>query len=573
MAGNYEMFEAVGHGGMANVYRARDLDLEREVAIKELSAQLTENERFVHLFLSEARKMASISHPNVLPIFAIDDGQERPRLVMELAASSLADQLSEGPVEPLLVKRIGRQVLAGLEAIHQAGLVHRDIKPGNILYSRGFYKIADFGIATGDGDGQTQVLATPKYMSPEILIRPHLVGPASDLYSLGLLLYEALVGSERFERAASHVVNATVDATVNATVNATVSANSEHLDSTPPAEARPQVWHSFHGAPGELLPPHLLNSEIPEDLSLWISKLVKKDLSERFETCREAITTLDRGVAGLHDLARESTPSYGAEMTQPVAPRAPKKGLSTLQIVLLSLLLVMGVVTVVTVGLLTSRHRQPPVEVVLPPPEAGIEDVTVKHAPPPPSPPPPPPPELPGTKAAASADRLAEALTPFLSTEAQAALHLESASGSRVRFGELLRLRATSSTEAYAAIFLLFSTGDAALLYPSARAPVLRLAAGRPTTLPLREHAATGYRIEVSEPAGRDHAFLLTSTSPLPSPPMGPPLGTWMSAHPFTPGDVWSPAVQLVRWAADQRRDAPESTELVRVEILVDAPP
>lgn len=641
MSGNYEILGAVGHGGMANVYQARDLDLDRDVAIKELSEQLSESERFVHLFLSEARKMASISHPNVLPIHSIDDGHPCPRLVMELAESSLADQIGEQACEPVFVERVGRQILQGLEAIHAAGLVHRDIKPANIFYSRGFYKIGDFGIAT-DGEEHTQLLATPRYLAPEVLNRPHLVGPASDLYSLGLILYEALVGSSRFEEAVARVVDAETAA----------------VGGGAPQAQRKHLWRAFHGGAGELPPPHELNSEISEALSRWVAKLTAKDVAKRFQTCREALTTLDRGGTA------EITPGqFGPGVTQPIDPAARKKSLGPLQIVLIA-----GILLISILGgwLAWKRYSRADVEIVSRPPgamvyfegeklertpykesvrfgatielrldgfktykatfERGNEElggeltwvpVTITSEPvgagvvvdgetvgatplqlvrtgvseaeirleleghvsrneivqagsgPLHLVLEPRPPELPGPEAAASPTALAAALERWVSTNPTSRIALASGDGSRVRFGEIMRWRVRVTRPAHAALFLLLSNGDVALLYPSPPVGGLQLGPDREIELPLAEHASAGYRLEASEPAGRDLAFLLTSNEPLPPPPAGEPLGRWSIYYPWTAGDAASPALALVRWAAELRRDD-ETSELVRDELVVE---
>lgn len=642
MSKKYERKETLGHGGMANVYRAWDVSLKRDVAIKELSEEFAESERFVHLFLSEGHKMASINHPNVLQIYdSDDDGQQPPRLVMELAESTLADQIGTTASEPVLVERVGRQVLQGLEAIHKKDLVHRDIKPANIFYSGdGIYKIGDFGIAT-DGEEHTQLLATPKYMAPEVLSRPHLVGPASDLYSLGLILYEALVGSARFEEVVTRVVDAETAA----------------VAPPPPPGARKQLWRMFHGSGGDLPAPHTLDSEIPKSLSRWISKLTRKNISERFGSCREALATLDRGTsAGTEQI-------YGAEVTQPVEPE-PKKRLGGLQIGLLAALAVM----LLGAGIfLYGLYNRPTVEITSEPEgaaiyfegkevgqtpmtermrvgatvelrlegfeaaEATLEDrkapllhvplkwrpVMIRSEPegarliadgeergltpfafvgqgtqmqvsleregyetesfevepghePPVKVLKPRLPVLPQAEAAASPDRLADALRGFLTAGSDNRLAVDGSDDSRVRFGQLIRLRAEVRETAHAALFLLFSTGDAVVLYPSRRAGALRLEAGETAVLPRPVDARSGYRLEASEPAGRDLAFLLTSRDPLPEPPTGQPLGRWATQFAFAGGDR-SPALALVRWAAGVRHAEPQGTELVMTEILVEA--
>ena len=337
MGDRYQDPQIIGQGGMAKVYRADDTEMGRSVAIKELSDSAARSERNLVKFVAEGCKMASINHPNVVQIFDIeDDGEAPPRLIMELAEGTWADHLQAGPVDVPLVQRVARQVLQGLEAVHQAGFVHRDVKPANLLYfDNGLFKIGDFGIATGD-DEQTQVLATPKYMAPETLTRPHLVGPPSDLYSLGLTLYEALVGSERFEDPVRRTVQ---------------------LDN---GDAR-HVWQAFHGGP-EILPSVLeLRPEVPEAFSRWLDRLLCKEPDDRFQTCREALVTLERSLSESSTpfdgfVAFEPGQSAGVEATQRIEPTR-RKGLSTLQLVLLAL--VIGVMLGGALLILSGPSRLP----------------------------------------------------------------------------------------------------------------------------------------------------------------------------------------------------------------------
>ena len=340
MGERYQDLRILGQGGMAKVHRAEDTELGRAVAIKELSDEAVRSERNLVKFVAEGRKMASINHPNVVQIFAIeDDGTAPPRLVMELAQGTLVGHLQAGPVDLPLARRLASQILSGLEAVHGAGFVHRDVKPANLLYfDNGLFKIGDFGIATGD-DEQTQVLATPKYMAPEILTRPHQVGPPADLYALGLTLYEALVGSERFEDAVRRAVR---------------------LDDTGPAGTR-HLWQAFHGGPETLPSVATLRPDVPEEFSRWLDRLLCKESEARFQTCREALLSLERSApdpssggsgAGL-GLPSADAGTAGVELTQRIEP-VTRSGLATLHIVLIALVLGVTVGGVGLPGILAS---------------------------------------------------------------------------------------------------------------------------------------------------------------------------------------------------------------------------
>jgi serine/threonine-protein kinase len=199
-SGRYRVADVLGRGGMAVVYLARDDELERPVAIKVLAGHLADDQVFRDRFLREARLAAGLSHPNVVQIYDAGEDDGDPYIVMEyVEGCTLADEL-EGAraLDPARVVDLGVQVCAGLEHAHAAGLVHRDIKPGNLLLGAGdTVKIADFGIArAAETTRLTQmgsVLGTAAYLSPEQALGEE-VTAAADIYSLGCVLYECLTG-------------------------------------------------------------------------------------------------------------------------------------------------------------------------------------------------------------------------------------------------------------------------------------------------------------------------------------------------------------------------------------------
>lgn len=202
LAGRYDLHEQLGSGGMATVYAAHDRLLDREVAVKLLDPtssvpQLRER------FLREARAAASLSHPNAVAVHDVGEDSGQPYLVMELVpGEGLDDVLRRGPLDPAEAVHIMDGVLAALSAAHARGLVHRDVKPSNILLTRdGQPKLADFGIAkalaAGDITTHGIVLGTPTYLSPEQAAGRQATA-ASDLYAAGLVLYECLAGAPPF---------------------------------------------------------------------------------------------------------------------------------------------------------------------------------------------------------------------------------------------------------------------------------------------------------------------------------------------------------------------------------------
>ncbi len=198
--GRYVLEREIGRGGMAEVYAAHDTSLDRRVAVKVLARHLAGDaglrERFVH----EGRYAARLSHPNVVGVYDSGDDGGSPYIVMELVeGTTLQDELERrGALPASEVESIARQACAGLAHAHEAGIVHRDVKPQNLLLTRaGTVKISDFGIARGGaGPGITQageLLGTVEYLAPEV-VDGHAATASSDLYALGAVLYRLLTG-------------------------------------------------------------------------------------------------------------------------------------------------------------------------------------------------------------------------------------------------------------------------------------------------------------------------------------------------------------------------------------------
>ncbi|MET8857146.1 serine/threonine-protein kinase [Streptomyces sp. NPDC004579] len=210
LAGRYRLVESIGSGGMGRVWRAHDEVLHRAVAVKELTAALyvSDSEQSVLLARTraEARAAARINHSAVVTVHDVLDHDGRPWIVMELVeGESLADAVKErGRIEPREAARIGLWVLRALRAAHAAGVLHRDIKPGNVLLGRDSrVLLTDFGIAQIEGDTTItrtgEVVGSVDYLAPE-RVRGHDPGPASDLWALGATLYTAVEGRSPFRR-------------------------------------------------------------------------------------------------------------------------------------------------------------------------------------------------------------------------------------------------------------------------------------------------------------------------------------------------------------------------------------
>jgi serine/threonine protein kinase len=225
--GSYQLGELLGVGGMAEVYRAEDLLLQREVAVKVLAAHLADNAEYAERFRAEAHRVGSLSHPHLVPIYHAGEaevqGMHLLYLVMPLLHESLRDlRRREGKLPPAEASWLVLQVADGLDAAHRSGIIHRDVKPGNVLLDTdGHPLLADFGIArelcatspSGIAPTQTgEVVGTPEYMAPEQL-RGATIDQRADVYALGAVLYELLTGRLPFDGAtaydlAAHVLHA-----------------------------------------------------------------------------------------------------------------------------------------------------------------------------------------------------------------------------------------------------------------------------------------------------------------------------------------------------------------------------
>lgn len=260
-AERYELIEKIAEGGMARVYRARDLLLKRTVAVKVLKDQMTGDAAFIRRFEREAQSAAALSHPHIVNIYDVGEEEGTYFMVMEYVdGNNLKEYIREkGPLSAHEAVRITRKIAEALEKAHAAGVIHRDIKPQNILFSReGKVKVTDFGIAIG-GDGVTvtaggEIIGSVQYISPE-QARGGVAGKQSDLYSLGIVLYEMVTGKVPF------------------TGDSPVAVAMKHIQE-------------------QIVPPRRLVDSIPEALEQIILKAVEKDSAERYSSARELLEDL-----------------------------------------------------------------------------------------------------------------------------------------------------------------------------------------------------------------------------------------------------------------------------------------
>jgi serine/threonine protein kinase len=287
--GEYEVIEVVGQGGMGAVLRAFDTKLSRVVAVKVMSPGLASNPTAVMRFLREATTAAAVHHDHVVTIHAVDDAHRPPYLVMEFVdGQTLQEKIDrEGALELKQILRIGSQAAAGLEAAHKMGLIHRDVKPANILLENGVerVKISDFGLARAADDlqiTQTGLIAgTPQYMSPE-QAKGESIDARSDLFSLGSVLYTMCTGRPAFR------------------ADSTVAVLRRVCDAAP-------------------RPIHEWNAEIPSWLEAIVNKLLAKEPADRFQTAGEVAGLLGQHLAHVQNPTQVPAPAPIAELPLQVA--------------------------------------------------------------------------------------------------------------------------------------------------------------------------------------------------------------------------------------------------------------
>lgn len=275
IAGRYRVDELIGHGGMAKVYRGYDLTLGREVAIKILDPELARDTAFRTRFRLEAQAASRMSHPSIVRVFDAGDpsasdssSDEPPYIVMELVKGTLLkDIISAGPVPVADAVRYVDGILEALDYSHRAGVVHRDIKPGNVMVTdKGQVKVMDFGIARAVSDSSstvaetTQIIGTAAYFSPE-QAKGEPVDARADLYSTGVVLYELLTGRQPFRG------------------ESPVAVAYQHVSETP-------------------IPPTEVNEDAPGALDPIVLRALAKDPYQRYSDAAHFRAALDAAVTG-----------------------------------------------------------------------------------------------------------------------------------------------------------------------------------------------------------------------------------------------------------------------------------
>jgi eukaryotic-like serine/threonine-protein kinase len=337
----------LGHGGMGDILLATDTVLERQVVIKVLAERFSEDEAIRKRFTREALAAARLSSaPNTVTIFDVGEADGgRPFIVMEyLAGGSLDERLQRGPVSPEQALEWLGQAARALDAAHAGGIVHRDIKPGNLLLDAdGSVHVADFGVARATGlDSLTMagtVVGTAGYLSPE-QARGEVAGPASDRYALGVVAFELLTGERPFQR------------------DTTAAEAAAHVH-----EPVPSI--------------HERNPALPPALDRVFRRALAKDPDDRFHTAAELVRALREALAEPRQATRAAAP--------PVVVRKRHPARLPAIIGLLAAAAIVGALIAVALVDGDENASNPPT-VTQPPPPPPAEP----PPPPPPAPPPPP---------------------------------------------------------------------------------------------------------------------------------------------------------------------------------------
>jgi serine/threonine-protein kinase len=350
LAGRYEITQLLGRGGMAVVFLAQDLALERQVAIKVLPPEVSHEPKLIPRFQQEAKTAAKLDHPNIIPIYRVESEAGLDYFVMKyVAGRSLEQVLEDGPVPVDLARRVLAEAAMALGHAHHRRIVHRDVKPANIMMdSDGRVILTDFGISkavqgASQLTGTGTIIGTPHYMAPEQAKGLEVDGRA-DQYALAVVGHQLLTGKQPFDGTAHSILY-------------------KHVFEAPPAvlELRP---------------------EVPRDLSAALERALAKDPADRFATMEDFAAAVRGDRNGSRTVV--SAPITRTDSPQPpvVAPRRPRTALRRALVVLGVCAIIGGTAWGTLLDAPTPSEPQPPAE-----PPTIVEAPIARSVEPPPPPP------------------------------------------------------------------------------------------------------------------------------------------------------------------------------------------
>jgi serine/threonine protein kinase len=553
----YRQGEVLGIGTFAQVFEGWDALLERSVAIKVLVPPFAAHDAFVRAYLEKAVQLLDVSHENLLVNYPLDHGQNPPALVRELAPQTVESLLIGGPLAPEEIEELLRQMVAGLGVIHRRGLVHGAVKPQNIFCCGDRYKLGDFGPPAVEGAPPVPA-RQHRYSPPEALLGES-TGPASDLYSLGIVAYELTLGPLRLERLIENLAREA----------GLLSANDLR------GQRADEVWPRFHAAPIEVPALHEIIPGFPMALAMILHQMIRHDASARFgdgeqllaslgpavarpgagdEPSRrrppghtpESATALDRRPSGsAAGPALGASPSSGAAQKgkrRSAAPAASGRVRPALQ----------GAAGALAVALLAGggwlaidRFRAMPQRRT-----AVLE------------------PQCPPTAIDMAADptALAERLRAMSGAHPTLQLELDPPAV-RLPVGSPIRFQVSTGRSGHLLLFALSSDGVLTSFYPNPMRGDLPLSGGSRSQLPLPEDQRVGFDLKAGKPLGRDIVFALRSDFPL-LPPPGRDVPPWSRVYPPFSGEA-ATAREFVSWVGRTLCDRQQRAELAVREIEV----
>jgi serine/threonine-protein kinase len=508
MSSIYRKGEVLGWGSVGVVYRGWDELLDRPVAIKELMQPFAACEPFSRAFRSRALKMLDVSSRYLLSTYAVDVDRNVQAVVRELADETVSQRSFQGPLDPEEVPKLLRHTLAGLDALHSRGLIHGAVKPSNIFVFGADYKIGDFGLPSAEGF-PPHPCSRLRYASPEEIREPERIDRASDIYSLGVTVYELILGPLRLTQVVEELFQE----------GPKVAAKRGEQD---------EIWPRFHASTIELPPIHVLEPGVSAALSLTLQKMVAKDLSGRFTQCKKVLASLGSATASEFPTGSQKLPIFvktpnAAPASAPSSPPASPRPISGWAWAGGG---AMAVAALMAGGFLLSSHRKPAI--------AEPEAVRTDDRPSTPQP---------GDQIRAESE-LGDRLLRLASQEVGPKIALEPSPGPgrpRLTLGTPVHFRVESNLTGQLLLFALSPDGSITCIYPNEDRSAVAIGSGSPMILPSDRDRQKGLDLVAQEPLGQELVFAVVSKRGLP--PLPPASGDYLREYP-----AGLPAQGFVDW-------------------------